>query len=63
LRLAHRKHRTVELLIYHGVYDTPKGYVYLACAALLILETLKKEIAPLTPPGCFFSKKNAIAEK
>jgi beta-1,2-mannobiose phosphorylase / 1,2-beta-oligomannan phosphorylase len=24
------------LLIYHGVHDTAKGYIYTACAALLI---------------------------
>ena len=35
------------LLIYHGVYDTPKGYVYSACAALLDLENPHKEIARL----------------
>ena len=35
------------LLIYHGVHDTTKGYVYTACAALLDLENPKKEIARL----------------
>ncbi len=35
------------LLIYHGVHDTPKGYVYSACAALLHLEDPTKEIARL----------------
>lgn len=35
------------LLIYHGVYDTAKGYVYSACAALLDLENPRKEIARL----------------
>ncbi len=35
------------LLIYHGVYDTVKGYVYTACAALLDLENPQKEIARL----------------
>jgi predicted GH43/DUF377 family glycosyl hydrolase len=35
------------LLIYHGVKDTPKGYVYSACAALLDLEDPLKEIARL----------------
>lgn len=35
------------LLIYHGVYDTTKGYVYSACAALLDLENPAKEIARL----------------
>lgn len=35
------------LLIYHGVHDTTKGYVYSACAALLDLENPQKEIARL----------------
>ncbi|MDZ4712850.1 MAG: pesticidal protein Cry7Aa [bacterium] len=35
------------LLIYHGVHDTIKGYVYSACAALLDLENPHKEIARL----------------
>ncbi len=35
------------LMIYHGVHDTPKGYVYSACAALLDLENPQKEIARL----------------
>jgi len=35
------------LLIYHGVHDTIKGYVYSACAALLNLENPQKEIARL----------------
>lgn len=35
------------LLIYHGVHDTIKGYVYSACAALLDLKDPKKEIARL----------------
>lgn len=35
------------LLIYHSVYDTIKGYVYCACAALLDLECPQKEIARL----------------
>ncbi len=38
------------LLIYHGVHDTLKGYVYSACAALLDLENPKKEIARLPYP-------------
>lgn len=38
------------LLIYHGVYDTIKGYVYSACAALLDLENPVKEIARLPYP-------------
>jgi beta-1,2-mannobiose phosphorylase / 1,2-beta-oligomannan phosphorylase len=35
------------LLIYHGVHDTVKGYVYSACAALLDLENPQKELARL----------------
>jgi predicted GH43/DUF377 family glycosyl hydrolase len=35
------------LLIYHGVHDTVKGYVYTACAALLDLQNPQKEIARL----------------
>ena len=35
------------LLIYHGVHDTPNGYVYSACAALLDLENPNIEIARL----------------
>ena len=35
------------LLIYHGVHDTIKGYVYTACAALLDLENPFIEIARL----------------
>src|SRR6478672_2666075 len=35
------------LLIYHGVHDTIKGYVYSACAALLNLQNPQKEIARL----------------
>ncbi|HSU27851.1 MAG TPA: hypothetical protein VLJ68_05680, partial [Chitinophagaceae bacterium] len=35
------------LLIYHGVHDTVKGYIYSACAALLDLEDPQKEIARL----------------
>jgi predicted GH43/DUF377 family glycosyl hydrolase len=38
------------LLIYHGVHDTTKGYVYSACAALLDLENPQKEIARLPYP-------------
>jgi beta-1,2-mannobiose phosphorylase / 1,2-beta-oligomannan phosphorylase len=38
------------LLIYHGVYDTPDGYKYSACAALLDLEDPMKEIARLPYP-------------
>ena len=35
------------LLIYNGVHDTLKGYVYSACAALLDLENPLKELARL----------------
>ncbi len=38
------------LLIYHGVHDTVKGYVYSACAALLDLQDPQKEIARLSYP-------------
>ncbi|OYU94793.1 MAG: pesticidal protein Cry7Aa [Bacteroidetes bacterium B1(2017)] len=38
------------LLIYHGVYDTVAGYVYVACAALLDLENPQIEIARLPYP-------------
>lgn len=38
------------LLIYHGVHDTIKGFVYTACAALLDLENPQKEIARLPFP-------------
>jgi len=44
------------LLIYHGVHDTVKGYVYSACAALLDLENPKKELARLPYP-LFFPEK------
>lgn len=38
------------LIIYHSVYDTVKGYVYCACAALLDLGNPQKEIARLPYP-------------
>jgi predicted GH43/DUF377 family glycosyl hydrolase len=38
------------LLIYHGVHDTIKGFVYSACAALLDLENPQKVIARLPYP-------------
>jgi predicted GH43/DUF377 family glycosyl hydrolase len=41
------------LLIYHGVQETEKGYVYSACAALLDKENPEKEIARL-PYALFF---------
>ena len=44
------------IIIYHGVHDTVKGYVYSACAALLDLENPEKEIARLPYP-LFFPEK------
>ena len=44
------------LMIYHGVHDTVKGYVYSACAALLDLNNPQKEIARLPYP-LFFPEK------
>lgn len=44
------------LIIYHGVHDTIKGYVYSACAALLHLDNPQKEIARLPYP-LFFPEK------
>lgn len=44
------------LIIYHGVHDTVKGYVYSACAALLDLNNPQKEIARLPYP-LFFPEK------
>lgn len=38
------------LMIYHGVHDTIKGYVYSACAALLDLDHPEEEIARLPYP-------------
>lgn len=38
------------LFIYHGVHETPNGYVYVGCAALLDLEDPRKEIARLPYP-------------
>lgn len=38
------------LLIYHSVYDTPSGYVYSACAALLDIDNPAVEIARLPCP-------------
>ena len=38
------------LIIYHGVHDTPKGYMYSACAALLDLNNPGKEICRLPYP-------------
>lgn len=38
------------LMIYHGVHDSIKGYVYSACAALLDLENPQKELARLPYP-------------
>jgi predicted GH43/DUF377 family glycosyl hydrolase len=44
------------LIIYHGVHDTVKGYVYSACAALLDLDNPEKEISRLPYP-LFFPEK------
>ncbi len=41
------------LIIYHGVHDTVKGYVYSACAALLDLNHPEKELARLPYPLFF----------
>ena len=38
------------LMIYHGVHDTIKGYIYSACAALLDLNNPQREIARLPYP-------------
>lgn len=38
------------LLIYHGVYETPHGYIYSGCAALLDLNDPRKELARLPYP-------------
>lgn len=38
------------LLIYHSVYDTPEGYIYSACAALLDLNDPSVELARLPYP-------------
>jgi len=38
------------VLIYHGVQDTPNGYTYNACAALLDLNNPLKELARLNYP-------------
>lgn len=45
------------LIIYHGVHDTIKGYVYAACAALLDLNFPQKELARLPYP-LFFPEKD-----
>jgi predicted GH43/DUF377 family glycosyl hydrolase len=41
------------LIIYHGVHDSPKGYIYTACAALLDINDPLKEIARLPYPMFF----------
>lgn len=52
------------LLIYHGVHDTTKGYVYTACAALLDLENPQIELArlpyPLFKPGLNWELKGEV---
>ncbi len=44
------------LMIYHGVHDTAKGYVYSACAALLDIQSPHKELARLPYP-LFYPEK------
>ncbi|CAN1535630.1 GH130 domain containing protein [Flavobacteriaceae bacterium] len=52
------------LIIYHGVQDTIKGYVYSACAALLDLKKPMKEIArlpyPLFKPELIWELKSEV---
>lgn len=52
------------LIIYHGVEDTPEGYVYHACAALLDLNDPTKEIGrlkyPLFSPELDWEKQGVI---
>ena len=52
------------LLIYHGVYDGPEGYVYHACAALLDRDNPGKEIGrlpwPLFSPEREWEKKGYV---
>lgn len=52
------------LLIYHGVYDGPDGYVYHACAALLDKDNPGREIArlpwPLFSPTEEWEKKGYV---
>ncbi len=38
------------LVIYHGVNDGPKGYIYHACAALFDCKNIRKEIGRLKKP-------------
>jgi predicted GH43/DUF377 family glycosyl hydrolase len=45
------------LVIYHGVRDSEKGFVYSACAALLDLNNPKKELSRLPYP-LFFPEKD-----
>jgi beta-1,2-mannobiose phosphorylase / 1,2-beta-oligomannan phosphorylase len=45
------------LIIYHGVHDTIKGYVYAACAALLDIDNPQNEIARLPYP-LFYPEKS-----
>ena len=52
------------LIIYHGVEDTPAGYVYHACAALLDLDDPTQEIGrldyPLFSPEMEWEKKGVV---
>lgn len=45
------------IVIYHGVQDSIKGYIYSACAALLDLENPRIEIARLPYP-LFYPEKS-----
>lgn len=53
------------LLIYHGVYDTSKGYVYSAAAALLDIDNPNKVIArlvnPLFEPELDYEKNGVVS--
>ncbi len=53
------------LLIYHGVFDTSKGYVYSAAAALLDIDDPTKVIArlkePLFAPELEYEKNGVVA--
>ncbi len=52
------------LVIYHSVYDTLEGYVYVACAALLELENPQNELSrlpyPLIVPEEIWERKGEV---
>jgi predicted GH43/DUF377 family glycosyl hydrolase len=54
------------LMIYHSVYDTPKGYIYSACAALLEKDDPTVEIArlpyPLFSPEEEYERRGVVNE-